>query len=193
MLKNHCLAAILCGALLAGYMPGAEAGNQGNDPVGTWLVQVSFPEASSGAPPAPPPFMEFLTFHAKGTLTETNSSLHANPVPFAPLNITGSTGFGAWERAEKGRVRFSFLKMVFCGPDFDATTDRATAELGCGIPGQQLGYLRVRAEATLRGDVYTGGESFVDLLVGPDPDAPFFTVKFGPAASAGKRIVVQAP
>lgn len=193
MLKNYYLAAIACGALMAGQTPSAEAGNNAKNPVGTWLVEVSFPEAPPGTPPAPPPFMEFLTFHSNGTLAETNGSLHANPVPFSPLNITGSTGFGAWERARKGRVRFSFLKMVFCGPDFNPIDDPGTAALGCMGPGQHLGYLRVRAEATLRGDAYTGGESFVDLLVGPDPDSPFATVPFGPAASAGKRIGVQAP
>jgi hypothetical protein len=193
MSKNHCLAALLAGALLIGYAPGAAADNNANNPVGTWLVEVSFPPSPPGAPPSPPPFMEFLTFHHQGTLTETNGSLHANPVPFAPLHITGSTGFGAWERAPEGGIRFSLLKMVFCGPDFSPVAYPATAALGCFFPGQHLGYLRVRAEATLRGNAYTGGESFVDLLVGPDPDAPFATVPFGPAASTGKRIGVQAP
>jgi hypothetical protein len=187
MLKNYCLAAVLCGAILLGHAPAATAGDGANNPVGTWLVEVSFPTAPPGAPPAPPPFMEFLTFHHNGTLTETNGALHGSPAP-GPLNLTGSDGFGSWERIEGGKVRFSFLKMVFCGP-----AAAGPWPPGCGIEGQHLGYLRVRAEAILRGDTYSGGESFTDLLIGPDPDAPFITLPFGPAASEGKRIPVQAP
>ena len=186
-MKRTVLLPALFGLLLAFGAPAVQAGNNANDPVGTWLVEVSFPTGN------PPPFMEFLTFHHNGTLTETNGSLHANPVPFAPLNITGSTGFGAWERIGKGRVRFTFHKMVFCGPGFDPKEDLVTAAIGCFYPGQHVGYLRVRAEATLRGNTYSGGESMVDLLIGPDPDYPIFTENFGAAASEGKRIRVQAP
>jgi hypothetical protein len=54
----------------------------GNNPVGTWLITVTFPDNPAG-PPAPPPFKEFLTLHHNGTLTETNTTLHAHPVPAA--------------------------------------------------------------------------------------------------------------
>lgn len=182
MRKTAWLAA-LCGLVLSLGAPAAHAGNKANDPVGTWLVEVSFPGNN------PPPFMEFLTFHHNGTLTETNGSLHANPVPSAPLSITGSDGFGNWERIGGGKIRFSFLKMVFCGPDGEKWPPTCMSE------GQHVGYLRVRAEATLRGDIYVGGKSFTDLLIGPDPDKPVIgqPIPFGPAASEGKRIPVQAP
>ncbi|NHA14353.1 hypothetical protein [Thioalkalivibrio sp. XN279] len=197
MKKTTWLAA-LCGLLLSlGAMP-VQAGNNANDPVGTWLVEVSFPALPPGAPPEtpepPPPFMEFLTFHHNGTLAETNGSLHANPVPLAPLNLTASDGFGSWERIGGGKIRFSFLKMVFCGPGFEHSTDEALAGLGCLFPGQHLGYLSVRAEATLRGDTYSGGQSSIELLLSTDLSSPAIPrVSFGSANSAGKRIPVQAP
>ena len=187
MSKIQFLAALLCGALLMATAPAAAEGNKANNPVGTWLVEVSFPPGPPEAPPAPPPFREFLTFHHNGTLTETNGALHGSPAP-GPLNLTGSDGFGSWERIPGGKIRFSFLKMVFCGP-----AAAGPWPPGCGIEGQHLGYLRVRAEATLRGDTYSGGESFTDLLIGPDPGAPVFYIPFGPASSEGKRIPTQAP
>lgn len=184
----------LCGLLLAFGSP-AEAGNKGKNPVGTWLITVSFPAGG------PPPFQELLTFHHNGTLSETNGTLHANPVPGAPFNLTASDGFGSWERIRGGKIRFSFLKMVFCGPGFNPVTDPTTANpadlalasLGCEFPGQQIGYLQVRAEATLRGDTYSGGESFTELLIGPDPMLPAGYIPFGFADSVGQRIPVQAP
>lgn len=180
-MKRTVLLPALCGLLLALGANVAVAGNNANNPGGTWLVTVSFPAGG------PPPFQEFLTFHHNGTLTETNGALHGSPAP-GPLNATASDGFGGWQRIPGGKVRFSFLKMVFCGP-----AGAGPWPPTCVTEGQHVGYLRVRAEATLRGDTYSGGESFTDLLIGPDPDAPILVLPFGPAASEGKRIPVQAP
>jgi hypothetical protein len=170
----------------------------GNNPVGTWLITVTFPDNPAG-PPAPPPFKEFLTLHHNGTLTETNTTLHAHPVPGSPLAITASEGFGAWERAPGGLVHFTFLKPVFCGPEFDGDTFfvlgtvlQAPPPYDCSVPNLHLGYLRVRAQATFRGDSYSGGESWTELRIGPDPDAPLRVLPFGAAASEGKRIRVSA-
>ena len=182
------LAGLACAMLCLAATP-VLAGGDGNNPVGTWLVTVSFP---ASAPPAPPPFQEFISLHHNGTLTETNGSLHANPVPVSPLNLTASEGFGAWKRSAGGQVRFRILKMVFCGPGFDPATDPGLAALGCAYEGQHLGYLEVSAEASFLGDAYSGGQSTVQLLLGPDPEAPYGAVDFGSASSEGKRIKVQA-
>jgi hypothetical protein len=170
-----------------------------NSPVGTWLVTVTFP-AVPGAPPPPPPFREFITLHHNGTLTETNTTLHAHPIAGSPLAITASEGFGSWERARAGAVRFSFLKLVFCGPQFDGRTSGLlsmgfgmTAPYDCSVPNVHLGYLSVRSQAYFRGDSYEGGESWTELLIGPDPAAPLAVIPFGPAASEGARLRTQGP
>jgi hypothetical protein len=186
--------ALLCLGLAAA---GPVAANS-NTPVGTWLITVTFPEGQ-GQPP-PPPFQEFITLHHNGTLTETNTALHAHPIAGSPLALTASEGFGAWERAEGGLVRFSFLKPVFCGPVFDpatfgllSTVFGLTFPHDCSAPNMHLGYIRVDAQASFRGNAYSGGESWTELLIGADPDAPLAVLPFGPAASEGKRISVRAP
>jgi hypothetical protein len=71
---------------------------------------------------APPPCQEFISLHHNGTLTETNNALHAHPIAGSPL-VTASERFGAWQRSASGRVEFQFLKMVFCGSEFDSSTN----------------------------------------------------------------------
>jgi hypothetical protein len=187
--------ALLCLALSAA---GPAAAN-GNTPVGTWLITVTFPEVP-GQPPPPPPFQEFITLHHNGTLTETNTALHAHPIAGSSLALTASEGFGAWERAAGGLVQFSFLKPVFCGPVSDGPTSGLLNFLGlssppydCSVPNLHLGYIRVDAQASFRGDTYSGGQSWTELLIGPDPDTPLAVLPFGPAASEGKRISVRVP
>jgi hypothetical protein len=189
----------LLGALLLSLGSAGQALADGNAPVGTWLITVTFP-ALPGAPPPPPPFQEFISLHHNGTLTETNSTLHAHPIAGSPLALTASEGFGSWERAPGGVVRFSFLKMVFCGPQFDGATSGLlgiglgmTAPYDCSVPNLHLGYISVRAQAQFRGDRYVGGESWTELLIGPDPGAPLAVLPFGPATSEGRRIRTQGP
>ncbi|HSN72940.1 MAG TPA: hypothetical protein VLT59_15595 [Steroidobacteraceae bacterium] len=174
--KTWLAALLACSAFLTATGPALADGNQ---PVGTWLLTVSFPPEAGL-----PPFQELLTLHHNGTVSETNSTLNGNANPLSPLALTGSDGFGAWQRAPDGKVEFSFLKMVFC---------TQPGVFGCPAANQLVGYLRVRGRAEFRGDVYTGGESVTDLLGGPDPDAPFFVIDFGAAQSVGKRIRVQTP
>ncbi|MGI9234265.1 MAG: hypothetical protein ACR2RD_11585, partial [Woeseiaceae bacterium] len=73
------------------FVATANASHRSN-PVGTWLLTVTFPEGG------PPPFKEFLVLHANGTVTETNTTLHANSAldPASPLPLNGSVGVGAW-------------------------------------------------------------------------------------------------
>jgi hypothetical protein len=179
-------------ALSTGFAGAAAA--EGNAPVGTWLVTVTFPE-QPGGPPPPPPFQEFISLHHNGTVTETNNALHAHPIPGSPLAVTASEGFGAWQRSAGGLVEFRFLKMVFCGPEFDGATFgllsivlQQQPPYDCSQPNLHLGYISVRAQASFSGDRYEGGESWTELLIGPDPDAPLGVLPFGVAHSEGKRI-----
>ena len=190
----------LCGTAAALYLcfgSASPAWADGNTPVGTWLITVTFPEVP-GQPPPPAPFQEFIALHHGGTLTETNTTLHAHVIAGSPLALTASEGFGAWTRAPGGNVHFSFLKPVFCGPTFDgATFGLLSMGLGLGSPydcsqaNVHLGYISVRAQARFRGDRYSGGESWTELLVGPDPDSPLATRPFGPATSEGRRVGVS--
>ena len=143
----------------------ANASDYHHKPVGTWLITVSFPEGG------PPPFKEFLVFNAGGTLTETNTTLHANSAlnPASPLPLNGSMGSGAWKRIGKGKVKFTFIKLVF------------------SAGGVHEGYLRVSGKARINGNKWTG-EASTELLFGTDLDDPVEVIPFGTAPSSGKRI-----
>ena len=92
--------ALVMGCLLAG--PGRADDRWDFDKcriTGTWLVNISFPDIGLQ-------FQELLSLHRGGTLTETNSGLHANsfpdpnaalPPPQAPPALNGSDGHGAEE------------------------------------------------------------------------------------------------
>lgn len=155
---------VLVVAALAG-MSTANAGFNQNKPVGTWLITVEFPEGG------PPPFKEFLVFNAGGTLTETNTTLHANSAlnPASPLPLNGSMGSGAWKRIGNRSVKFTFIKFVF------------------GAGGTHEGYLRVSGTAKISGNHWTG-EASTELLFGTDLDNPLSVIPFGTAPSSGKRI-----
>lgn len=155
--------AVLIAALLS--MESANASFYHQKPVGTWLVTVEFPEGG------PPPFREFLVFHAGGTLTETNTTLHANSAdnPASPLPLNGSVGSGAWKRIGRHTVKFTFIKFVF------------------GVDGMHEGYLRVSGRARIRGNTWTG-EASTELLFGTDLDNPVSVIPFGTAPSSGNRI-----
>ena len=146
-------------------MSAANASSYHQKAVGTWLVTVEFPEGG------PPPFKEFLVFNAGGTLTETNTTLHANSAlnPASPLPLNGSMGSGAWKRIGKGAVKFTFIKLVF------------------SANGVHEGYLRVSGKARIHGNHWTG-EASTELLFGTDLDNPLSVIPFGTAPSSGNRI-----
>lgn len=167
---------ILCGA--SSLVHADE--NSTNDPVGTWLLTIAFPAA--------PPFNELLSLHHRGTVSETNATLNANISPFSPLVLTASDGYGVWERASHGTIRFTFLKLVFCGEGFGP----AEAAMGCAFTNQHIGYLRVRTQGRITGDHFEGGASSTELLIGNDPDTAM-VVNLGMAESYGQRIGAESP
>lgn len=188
-MKTRIVALAAAGALaaLTLVMPARADGSAGVDPVGTWLLTVTFPPQGGL-----PPFQEFLTFHRDGVVTESNTSLHANSAnPF--FNANGSDGFGNWSKAPGGRVAWTIHKFVFCGP-FGANLVPGVA-ICDGRAGQHVGYLRVRAVSEFSGGVMTtqAAEGFVDMLIGTDPAAPDFVVPFGGADSVGNRLGVLSP
>jgi hypothetical protein len=171
---------LACLASVAVASPPAES--NANRPEGTWLLDVNFPPQFNNPPLR---FKEILTFHAGGTLTETNSTLNAASgvlgIP-AGLGLVGSDGQGTWSRTPQGQIKVVFHKMVFCG----------TAAVGLCTqfsksPGDMLGYLVVRLTATVKGDaleVPLGGST--TLLVGPTPDGAV-PIPFGEAEATGIR------
>ncbi len=164
MIKQKLTLLVLVASAFIG-MSAANASFYHHKPVGTWLVTVEFPEGG------PPPFKEFLVFNAGGTLTETNTTLHANSalIPATTLPLNGSMGSGAWKRIGKGKVKFTFIKLVF------------------SASGVHEGYLRVSGKARINGNKWTG-EASTELLFGADLDHPDSVIQFGTAPSSGRRI-----
>jgi hypothetical protein len=172
---------------------GAVADAGGRDPVGTWLVDVSFPPG----PGVPPPFQEMITFDRDGTVSETNTSLHpgsANPF----FNYSGSDGHGVWERRPDGRIAWTVWKFVYCGPFHSGPG----LSLGCnaGTVGRHVGYLRIRAISTVSGSTFSQqvADEQVDLLIDFDLSngtdlASAVPVPFGGADILGRRLGVQLP
>lgn len=154
---------------------------------GTWLVNIEFPDIGLR-------FQELLTLHRGGTLTETNSGLHANsfpdpgavPPPFpAPPALNGSDGHGAWKSVHRCHVQWSFLKMVFAGADTQNPDGSLTPA------GSPIGFLRVRTLAKIMGDQYylVPGKTSTELLIGPDPNAPIGVQPFPDSIGIGYRLL----
>lgn len=154
-----------------------EAHADKNNAEGTWLVNVRFPEETGV-----PPFTELLVFHKGGTLSETNTTLHANSAA-VPLNFNGSDGYGAWRNRRGGHgrhdddeggngrmVEFTLLKLVFDG-----------------TMNQHVGFLRVDGVALIAGDRIESVDSNTELILGPDPDDGD-VIGFGSADFEGRRI-----
>lgn len=140
---------------------------------GAWLTTVAFPPGPPGAPPGPPPFKSLITFHDGGTVSETNTTLHANSAN-PMLDFNGSEGYGRWKRVHGScALEYVTLKLVF-----DGTSN------------QHVGYLRVRARLTIAGHEISGvpEDSSVDLLLGLDPDAPLAVLPFGGSFVNGNRV-----
>lgn len=128
-----------------------------------------------------------MTFHAGGTLTETNSTLNAasGVLGFADrgLGLIGSDGQGTWDRVPKGRIALVFHKMVFCG-----TAVGLCNQFGKS-PGHHLGYLVVQIVATVKGNSFEAklGDSDTNLVIGDSPDSPV-VIPFGSATATGTRL-----
>lgn len=158
--------------LMAGLMPAlaaatgtGESGTEYCNPVGTWSVNVAFPEQSGI-----PPFTELLSLLPGGVVIETNTQLHPNSAnQYLPFN--GSPGHGAWARRVNCRVKIKVLKQVF-----DPTH-------------QFQGFVRISVLARIKGNTFTNDfkDSNVELIFGPDPNGPPAMV-FGGSTSVGTRI-----
>ncbi len=137
-------------------------------PEGTFILTVP--------PPVPglPPVKELLTLHEGGTISETNTQVHANSAtPF--FNFNGSDGYGSWARDTQHNVVFKIVKMLFDGDT-----------------NVHIGYLVVEGTASIDGEAFTVLQSEANLLVGPDLFAPFEVVPLGPAQASGWRVAVAA-
>lgn len=132
--------------------------------VGTFIITVTAGEST---------FQELLTLHEGGTISETNTTIHANSASeFFPFN--GSDGYGAWERGFGGTVVLKFVKLLFDGET-----------------NGHVGYLVVDATAIIDGDDFTNLESDVNILIGPDLFDPLEIIPLGPTEAVGKRITVE--
>ncbi len=155
-------------------------------PAGAWLLDIEFPTVP-GAPPPPPPFVETLTLHALGTVSESNTLLNENsynpalgqgcgftgPGGALELNCNGSDGTGSWRRTGRNTVSFVVLKLVF---------DGAT--------NAHVGYLRLTTNrAVVRGNTLTQApeDSLTEILIGTDIDTAI-PIPLGGAAASGGRI-----
>lgn len=165
------------------------------DPVGTWLTTVTF------GPGGPPPFKEILTFHAGGTITETNTTLDAASgfLPQPVFNLVGSDGQGTWERLPGGKIGLTVTKLVFCGPaasilpipgqQLPAVLCGST-DFGSGAPaGAHIGYLQFKAVATVKRNTLDiePADSTTMLYLGEDIESAV-VIPFGGAGAAGKRL-----
>ena len=154
-------------------------------PAGTWVVDVVFPVVD-GAPPPPPAFKEVLSFHALGTMSETNTLLNENshnpalgqgcgftgPGGSLELNCNGSDGYGSWRRTGRNKLSFVFVKLVFDGQN------------------NHVGYLRVSAQRMrFRGNKIEqrAEDGLTEFLVGTDIDSAI-AIPLGGADSSGLRI-----
>lgn len=154
-------------------------------PSGAWVLNVEFP-STPGGPPPPPPFVETLTFHALGTVSESNTLLNANsynpalgqgcgftgPGGSLELNCNGSEGTGSWRRTGRNTLSFVVVKLVY---------DGATNE--------HVGYLRVSGNLRFRNDKITqdAGKSLTEILIGTDIETAI-AIPLGGANAEGIRI-----
>jgi hypothetical protein len=123
----------------------AQADDQGQGIVGTWIVKVTV-----NTPPGAPPFVftDFIAFNQGGTLTAASSAFNAhtseNPFLPAPLVVDTSDGYGVWKSTEDepNRVAVTFRRFLFAGA--------ATSSYAFLFPGQYVGVNAVQAVGTLQ-------------------------------------------
>ncbi len=174
-----------------GSLSAAQAGDHARShefamPSGPWLLHVEFPTVP-GAPPPPPPFEETLTFHALGTVSESNTLLNENsynaalgqgcgftgPGGALELNCNGSEGTGSWRRTGRNTISFVFIKFVYDG-----------------VSNAHVGFLRTRSSrAVISGDelVQDASEILTEFLIGTDLGTAI-PIPLGGANSIGYRI-----
>ena len=101
------LALGLAATLVAGSLGvAASAQDAGHDPklVGTWVVQVTLRDCTTGAP-LRPAFNSLVTFNSGGTIAESTAG-HA----FAPTQRTN--GHGSWARLPGGRYEQRMIALL---------------------------------------------------------------------------------
>lgn len=133
---------------------------------GTWLFDVTFPPEAGV-----PDFKETITFHKGGTVSESNTLLHANSAnPF--FNFNGSDGQGTWRRHDDDLIAFRFVKLVFDGDS-----------------NQHIGYLRVTSVGSIENGllIQDSENSLTELILGPDIETGVVQ-PFGGADAVGKKI-----
>lgn len=154
-------------------------------PIGAWILDVEFP-AVDGAPPPPPGFRETLTFHAFGTVSESNTLLNENsynpafgqgcgftgPAGSLELNCNGGEGTGSWRRTGRNTLDFVAVKLVYDGET-----------------NAHVGFLRVRGTLSFRGDgiAQESSESLTEILIGTDYETAI-AIPLGGANATGVRI-----
>lgn len=154
-------------------------------PIGAWILDVEFPPVD-GAPPPPPAFRETLTFHAFGTVSESNTLLNENsynpafgqgcgftgPAGSLELNCNGSEGTGSWRRTGRNSLDFVVVKLVYDGET-----------------NAQVGFLRVRGTLKFRGDriEQNASDGLTEILIGTDYETAI-AIPLGGANAAGVRI-----
>lgn len=179
------VALLVCGAPWVTYADSMDKQLFFGGASGTWVVDVEFPVVD-GAPPPPPPFKEILTFHALGTVSETNSLLNENsyvpglglgcgftgPGGSVELNCNGSDGYGSWRRTGRNTLSFVLIKLVFDGQN------------------NHVGFLRVTAERMrFKGRRLTqkAENGLTEFLIGTDIETAI-AVPLGGANSEGVRV-----
>ena len=153
-------------------------------PVGAWVLAVEFPVVD-GAPPPPPAFTETLTFHALGTVSESNTLLNENSynpafgqgcgfnaVGGLELNCNGSEGTGSWRRTGRDTVTFVVVKLVFDGET-----------------NAHVGYLRVSGELTFDRNSISqkSSDSLTEILIGTNIETAI-AIPLGGADASGSRV-----
>jgi len=132
----------------------AQADDQGQGIVGTWIVKVTV-----NTPPGAPPFVftDFIAFNQGGTLTAASSAFNAhtseNPFLPAPLVVDTSDGYGVWKSAgeDSHQLAITFKRFLFAGA---ATSPKI---YGPFVPAQFVGVNAVQAVGTLQhGDHLAG-------------------------------------
>lgn len=188
-IRKLCAQALFC-ILGMGLVFTASASGTGDrnyffaGPTGAWVLTVEFP-SSPGAPPPPPPFLETLTFHALGTVSETNTLLNSNsynpaagqgcrfvPPMTLELNCSGSDGFGSWRRTGRNTLSFVVVKYVYDGDN------------------RHVGFLRVSgSKLRFTGDtiVQESADSLTEILFGTDLETAV-AIPLGGANARGVRI-----
>ena len=177
-------------ALSISAMATAEAGQKHRSfhfasPVGAWILDVEFPTVDD-APPPPPAFRETYTFHALGTMSESNTLLNENsynpalgqgcgftgPAGSLELNCNGSEGTGSWRRTDRNTLSYVVVKLVYDG-----------------LTNTQVGFLRVRGTLHFRGDriKQDASEGLTEFLIGTDYETAI-AIPLGGANATGIRI-----